>query len=428
MSEAPARIEDGFLVGAAFAADRDVREIFELLDRNGEEVRIVGGAPRDALLGAPVREIDFATTALPGVVTARAQAAGLKTVPTGVEHGTVTLVLHGKPYEITTLREDIATDGRRAVVRFGRSFEHDASRRDFTVNALSVSSDGRLHDYVGGLADLARRRVCFIGDAATRIREDYLRSLRFLRFCAQFGEGAPDVEALAAILANRDGLARLSRERVRSELMKLLLGRRSVEICRLMSDIGLMASLLGGVVYCERLPRFLELEDALESPPDVVARLAALTTVVFEDGERLRDRLRLSNADRDRLVQAGRLLPALHGRDAPPEREEMLELLFHWGRRACADALFLACAEAGDLANRAAWIAALRALPALTEPKLPFGGADVVARGVAPGQGVGVVLKDLQARWIRAGFPKDAGTISRLLDEATETVRNARKP
>ncbi len=196
--------------------------VLAALDAPGEETRLVGGAVRDALLGRPVADIDLATTLLPEAVVARANAAGLKPVPTGIAHGTVTVVAEGEPFEVTTLREDIETDGRHAVVRFGRDFGHDAARRDFTVNALSVTPDAYVHDTVGGLADLAAARVRFIGEARQRIREDYLRVLRFFRFHARYGAGDPDPEGLAASIEARDGLALLSRERVRGELLKLL--------------------------------------------------------------------------------------------------------------------------------------------------------------------------------------------------------------
>src|SRR6202522_1587834 len=197
--------------------------VLGLLDGNGEEARVVGGAVRNALLRIPTGDIDIATTSLPTEVVRRAKAAGIKSVPTGLEHGTVTLVVDGQPFEVTTLRQDIETFGRKAKVAFGRDWKIDAERRDFTMNALSISRDGMVHDYVDGLADLKARRVRFIGDPARRIAEDYLRILRFFRFQASYAHGAPDPAGLAACIAARRGLDMLSRERLRAELMKLLI-------------------------------------------------------------------------------------------------------------------------------------------------------------------------------------------------------------
>ena len=413
-----AQLVDGRLAGAQFLNDARVRTIFELLDRGGEEVRVVGGAPRDALLGVCAREIDFATTALPGVVEARAAASGFRTLPIGIEHGTVTVLVDGSPFEVTTLREDVTTDGRRATVRFGRSFEQDALRRDFTINALSVRSDGRLFDYVGGVPDLLARRLRFIGDPRTRIREDFLRSLRFLRFHSQFGEGEPDPEAIAAILAERDGLDQLSRERVRAEVMKLLTGARASETAALISEMGLLQNLSGGVGYPARLAKTIAVEGSLGAAPDAILRLAALCVLVTEDADRLQVKLRLANRERERLAAASRALVPLHGREGPPAEDELRAKIYLEGRSACADAVILAFAESRGAARQDDWLTALRFVLNETEPKQPFSGADVLARGVSAGREIGAILKDLQARWIRAGFPKDAASIKRLLDEA----------
>ena len=220
--------------------EKPLAELLAVLDRDGEEARVVGGAVRNALLGLPHGDIDIATTALPAEVTRRAQAAGFKAVPTGVDHGTVTVVIEGRPFEVTTLREDVETFGRHATVKFGRDWKRDAQRRDFTMNGLSLSPDGEVHDHVGGVADLKARRVRFIGDAATRIAEDYLRILRFFRFHAYYGEGHPDAEGLHAVIAARAGLEQLSRERVRMELMKLLLAPHAVPVLAVMAEAGLL--------------------------------------------------------------------------------------------------------------------------------------------------------------------------------------------
>ena len=222
--------------------------LLDVLDRDGEEARVVGGAVRNALLGEPVGEIDVATTAVPDEVMRRAAAAGFKPVPTGVDHGTVTVVIDGTPFEVTTLREDVETFGRHARVAFGRDWQRDAERRDFTMNALYAARDGTVHDHVGGLDDLKERRVRFIGDPARRIAEDYLRILRFFRFHAAYGDGGhPDAAGLSACIAARDGLETLSRERVRAEMLKLLVATHAVPALVSMSEAGLLVAVLGGV-------------------------------------------------------------------------------------------------------------------------------------------------------------------------------------
>src|SRR3954469_6343644 len=232
---------------AAWLRDAPLRDLLAVLDGGGEEARVVGGAVRNAMLAEPIGEIDVATTALPREVIRRAQAAGFKAVPTGIEHGTITVVVHGQPFEVTTLREDVETFGRHAKVAFGRDWKRDAERRDFTMNALSAARDGTLFDYVGGLADVAARRVRFIGEPAKRIAEDYLRILRFFRFHAAYGEGVPDADGLAACIAGRSGLERLSRERIRMELMRLLAAKGALPALVVMAESGLLDRVLAGV-------------------------------------------------------------------------------------------------------------------------------------------------------------------------------------
>src|SRR5271167_3579862 len=223
--------------------------VLELLNSDGEEARVVGGAVRNALLNIPSGDIDIATTALPEEVIRRAKAAGIKSVPTGIEHGTVTLVIDGQPFEVTTLREDTETFGRKAKVAFGRDWVVDAERRDFTINGLSVDADGVVHDHVGGLEDIASQRVRFIGDPGKRIAEDYLRILRFFRIHAAFGAGEPDRAGYLACIAARAGLKTLSAERVRMEMMKLMVAQGAAPAVAAMADGGLLLSILGGVAY-----------------------------------------------------------------------------------------------------------------------------------------------------------------------------------
>src|SRR3981081_639876 len=213
--------------------------VLELLDSNGEQARVVGGAVRNALVQIPIGDIDIATTALPDEVIRRAKAAGIKSVPTGIEHGTVTLVVEGQPFEVTTLRQDTETFGRKAKVAFGRDWVRDAERRDFTINGLSVDAGGIVHDHVGGLADIEDKRVLFIGDAKARIAEDYLRILRFFRMHAAYGAGEPDRAGYLACIDGRAGLSNLSAERVRMEMLKLLVAEGALVAVTAMADAGL---------------------------------------------------------------------------------------------------------------------------------------------------------------------------------------------
>ena len=379
------------------------------LDGAGEETRVVGGAVRNTLLGDPVHEIDLATTATPDLVSARAEAAGFKAVPTGVEHGTVTVVVEGTPFEVTTLREDVETHGRRATVRFGRDFEADARRRDFTINALSVTRDGRVHDHVGGLADLGRRRVRFIGDAAARIREDYLRILRFFRFTAEYGDGPPDEEGFAAAVRERHGVAILSRERVRGEFMKLIATRRALEMMKALSDAGFLALFLSGVGDFGRLARAIADEQQEERGPDAVRRLAALAVMTAEDAERLRERLRLSNDEHDRMAALARVVMRLKSIPEPLDAVLVRRLVAEHGVSLLGDALALVNGEPRPRLT----VEASRALARFTSaeeavPVFPFRGADLIARGVAKGPRIGEILARAREAWLAAGCPDDA--------------------
>ena len=403
---------------SALLADPGLARVLALLNGDGEEARVVGGAVRNALMGRPHTDHDVTTTAVPAVVIARAEAAGLRTVPTGIAHGTVTVLVAGRPFEVTTLREDVETDGRHAMIRFGRDFAQDALRRDFTINALSVDVDGRIHDYTGGLDDLAAERVRFIGDPATRIREDYLRTLRFFRFSAEYAAGDLDVAGLAATVAQRDGLARLSRERVRQELLKLVVARRAPEAVAAMSEAGLLVSLLAGVPQPLRFAR----SAAIAPEAGAIPRLAALGAIVPEDAERLRERLKLSNAEATRLATAAEALTRLHGASERPQPRLLRELLFDHGRTGADDGVLLAWAESGAPPDEQGWAAARRFLADTPEPRLPFSGSDLIARGIPAGRPLGAALKRLQAAWIRAGFPQDPHALAGLLEEATREV------
>ena len=402
---------------ARLLAREGVQACLAALDAPGEETRLVGGCVRDALLGATVSDIDLATTHPPGAVIERARAAGIKAVPTGIEHGTVTLVVAGEPHEVTTLREDVETDGRHAVVRFGRDFARDAERRDFTINALSLDARGRLHDTTGGVGDLAAGRVRFIGDAATRLREDALRLLRFFRFHARYGRGAPDADGLAAAIAARDSLDRLSRERVRAEFLKLLLAPRAVEAVATLSETGLLLRILGGVGELGRLAR------CAADPPrlDAIARFAALAVRTSEDADRLQASLRLSRAEHARLADYAATLAVLHDRPVI-EVEAVPALVATHGAGPLRELLTALAGEPRPRVTPAAHAALDRMAEAGTRPTFPVAGADLVARGVPPGRAVGLGLKAARELWLASGCPDDAEARERLIARALEVA------
>jgi poly(A) polymerase len=389
-------------------------ELLALLDRDGEEARVVGGAVRNALLGEPVADVDIATTAPPQEVIRRAKAAHFKAVPTGIDHGTVTVVIDKRPFEVTTLREDVETYGRRAKVSFGRDWRRDAERRDFTINALFAGRDGKLYDFVGGLDDIAARRVRFIGDPASRIAEDYLRILRFFRFHAAYGHGALDPAGLHACITARRGLDQLSRERVRMEMLKLVLARHAVATLAVMTETGLIETVLGGVPLLASLSNMIKLETELSLPADPVRRFGALAVRIVEDAERLRERLRLANAEHERLAAMAdgwwRIVPA----DEVPARA----LLYRLGPQQFTDRVLLAWSRSPAGAGDAAW-RALATLPARwSAPVFPLKAADFIARGLAKGPALGKAMRAAETLWIAAGFPADAAALNEIADAA----------
>ncbi|HYF55600.1 MAG TPA: CCA tRNA nucleotidyltransferase [Salinarimonas sp.] len=393
---------------ARLVARARVARLLAALNRDGEEARVIGGAVRNTLLGRAVTDVDITTTAPPERTTALAEAAGFKAVPTGIEHGTVTVIVRGEPFEVTTLREDVETDGRHARVRFGRSFEADARRRDFTINALSLSADGTLHDPVGGLADLAARRVRFIGDPARRIAEDYLRVLRFFRFHAEYGEGPLDPGGLAAAIRAQGALARLSRERVRAEILKLVAARRAPAVVAEVATAGIVARVLGVVGEPGRLAR--------AGRGDPVRALAAYAVLVEEDAERLAERLRLSNAEAARLGAFARALAALRAPDPPLDEAAIRRVAALHGPGALADALAALAGEPRPALTPEAEAAAARfASGDEPAPALPLRGGDLTARGVPAGPRIGALMGEARALWLAGGCRTGAPERERLL-------------
>jgi tRNA nucleotidyltransferase/poly(A) polymerase len=393
--------------------------VLGLLNSDGEEARVVGGAVRNALLKIPLGDIDIATTASPDEVVRRAKAAGIKSVPTGIDHGTVTLVVDGQPFEVTTLREDTETFGRKAKVAFGRDWAADAKRRDFTINGLSVDADGVVHDHVGGLEDIAARRVRFIGDPDQRITEDYLRILRFFRIHAAYGTGEPDRAGYLACIAARAGLASLSAERVRMEMLKLMIADGAADAILAMADSGLLLSILGSVAYTGPFAAMIAAERVLGLKPDAVRRLGALAVAVTEDARRIATRLRLSNAETKALDSMGHRWWRLAGMDEATARRRLYRL----GAERYRDRLLLAWARAGGNADAARW----RELATLPErwsaPKFPLKAADFIARGIAEGPALGHVLTLAEDAWLAANFPLDDAALKTIADQTVTRFR-----
>ena len=401
---------------AVFPFADQLARLLDVLDRDGEEARVVGGAVRNALIDAPVHEVDIATTAVPDEVVRRAKAAGFKPVPTGIDHGTVTIVVEKHPFEVTTLRTDVETFGRHAKVAFGRDWREDALRRDFTMNALSATRDGTVYDYTTGLADLDARRVRFIGDASKRIAEDYLRILRFFRFHAAYGaSGHPDPDGVAACIAARDGLAQLSRERLRMEMLKLVVAPHATATLADMDHAGLTLRILGGVTYLAAFENMAKVEAACGLAPDATRRLGALAVMIPEDALRLHERLRLANHERDRLVAMGQ-----DWRIVAPDKGERAAraLVYRNGPEAFVDQALLAWARSEASAHDPAW-RELVALPQrFTAPVFPLKADDFMKRGVAKGPALGAALRAAEEAWIAADFPVDRAALDQIADKA----------
>jgi poly(A) polymerase len=387
--------------------------VLELLNGDGEEARVVGGAVRDALLKIPVGDIDIATTALPTEVIRRAKAAGIKSVPTGIEHGTVTLVVDAQPFEVTTLRQDIETFGRKAKVAFGRDWVSDAQRRDFTINGLSVDAGGVVHDHVGGLDDVAARRVRFIGDPNQRIAEDYLRILRFFRIHAAYGAGEPDRAGYLACIRGRKGLANLSAERVRMEMLKLMVAEGATGAIAAMVDGGLLLPVFGGVAYVGPFTAMIAAERQLGLKADAVRRLGALAVSVTEDARRVAMRLRLTNAETKALDSMGHRWWRLAGMDEATARRRLYRL----GADRYRDRLMMAWARAGGDTDSAHW-QELATLPERwSAPIFPLKAADFIGRGIAEGPALGQVLALAEDAWLAADFPLDQPAVKNIADQ-----------
>lgn len=398
------------------------RAVLAALSDAGIMTRFVGGCVRDALLKRPIADIDLATPARPEEVMSALDKAVIKAVPTGIVHGTITAVVNslGPPrhFEITTLRRDVETYGRHAKVAFGADWAEDAARRDFTINAIYLDLDGMLHDPVGGLADLVAHRVRFVGEPAKRIAEDVLRVLRYYRFEARFGRGIGDAEARAACRAAVPLLPKLSAERIASELLRLLAVPDPVPSLRIMDEDGVLAPILPEATRLDRLERLVTLEPA----PDPLRRLAALVEVDGPGAEAIAERLRLSNAERDRLAGLARPWSLDPAGDARAQRRAIYEISAERYRDlalllAAEGAVGDAClAELLDVAEN--W----------TPPRFPLAGRDITALGIPPGPRVGQLLAEVQRWWEAGDFAAGRAGCLEKLRELVETERRGAPP
>ncbi|MGV8938913.1 MAG: CCA tRNA nucleotidyltransferase [Allorhizobium sp.] len=393
--------------------DPALTRIMTLINADGGEGRVVGGAVRNSLMGLEVGDIDMATTLLPQTVIERAKAADIKAVPTGIDHGTVTLVLDGRGFEVTTLRRDVATDGRHAAVAFGTDWQVDAERRDLTINALYVDQAGEVIDLLGGIADIETKTVRFIGDAEARIAEDYLRVLRFFRFFALYGSGRPDADGLRASARAKGQLSTLSAERVWSELKKLLSAEDPGRALLWMRQSGVLGEILPETEKwgIDAIPGLVAAEKALGWSPDPLLRLGSIVPKNAERLKALAARLRLSKAEAAFLDQFAR---------APAVPEGVTDIafdrmLYEHGTDGIAAQLRLdlalarakAVTEAAALARAGRLSSLLSRAEAFSKPEMPVGGADVLAAGIAAGPEVGRLLGQLEIQWMQSNFTLD---------------------
>ena len=390
------------LPAAPWRTRRGMDRLLRTLDAEGGATRFVGGCVRDTLLGLEVSDVDLATRLAPEEVMRRLGRARIKAVPTGLAHGTVTAVVNGRPVEVTTLRRDVATDGRRATIAYTEDWREDAARRDFTINALSADPDsGEIFDYFGGLDDLADRRVRFIGDPLVRIAEDHLRILRFFRFHARFGAGEPDPRGVEACAARANDLMALSRERIADELLKLLALDDPVATVRLMIVRGIFRPVLPEIADSARLEALVAAERDAGIAPDAIRRLAALLPEDPETAASVAARLRLSKRQARKLASAA---------DVHLDAPEVLA--YEIGAEEAVDRFLLEGRTDLDLAALLGW----------QRPRLPLSGGELIAMGLEAGPVVARTMQAVEREWVRAGFPADKAQVramaQRYVDQA----------
>lgn len=402
---------------------KELQAVLDILSRDGESARVVGGAVRNGLIGAPISDIDIATTNLPHQTMKKAEAAGFGAVPTGIDFGTVTIVVNDYPFEVTTLRADVETDGRRAKVEFGRDWKRDAARRDFTINALYCDAGGEIYDEVGGLDDIKTRTLRFIGNAEDRICEDYLRILRFFRFFAWYGKGRPDSDGLKASAKLKDGLNRLSVERIWSELKKLLSAPDPSRSLLWMRQTGVLTTILPesekwGI---DAIHGLVDLEKNKGWLPDPMLRLEAIVPPDLSRMKTLAGRLKISNEEKKRLVKWADTAEIL-----PQTSDFALKKALYLGnRQGIVDRLYLDLAgmRTKAIGDDQALLASghLARLADVAQgwqsPVFPLSGQDLIAAGIAPGPAVGQKLRELENHWIDSGFKTGRNDLLKLITD-----------
>lgn len=398
------------LSSESWLKDPALRRVFAALAAAGGEARVAGGAVRNSLLGEPVNDIDIATTLTPERIIAAGEKARLGVHPTGIAHGTITLVTGGKPFEVTTLRVDVETYGRKARVAFTGDWEADARRRDFTMNALYCSGDGKIYDPTMGYRDILKKKVRFVGEPAARIKEDYLRILRFFRFHARYGAGAPDAKGLAACIKYKSKLQELSSERIRQELFKLLEAKRASETIKLMAARNVLKVLFAPIVDLGAFARMAKIDAAHGFTPDALLRFVLIAKAPLA----LRESLRLTNAEMKRLE-------AIMGHSAPHPSlrdKERRAVLYRLGAPLWRDMVRLAWAQSKERPSAKAWAGLLAFADEWAIPRFPLSGQDLLARGLKPGPEVGHELARLEDWWIASDFTEHKDTLLRKLEAA----------
>jgi poly(A) polymerase len=374
--------------------------------------RFVGGAVRNVLLGWPVNDIDIAVPMPPEETLKRLEVGGIKAVSTGFEHGTVTAIVNGWPFEVTSLRRDIATDGRHAIVAYTDDWEEDSARRDFTMNALYANAEGEIFDYHGGVDDLLAGRVRFVGDAGQRIREDYLRILRLFRFHAWYGKGDMDPEALRAAADAKTGLAQLSGERIAKEILRLLESQNPVPSLRLMAASGVLSQFLPYALQLPRLENLVLIEAENRFAPDPILRLAALLPDEEDVARAVAERLKLSGADRDRLEN---LAMAQEKIPAQLSAADVRRLLYRIGAARFRDQVLLSWASAPRGAAAIQWRMLWSIADGWERPRFPLTGREAMAAGLAEGPAVGRALAAVETWWLEQDFlPDEAALLEKL--------------
>ncbi len=387
------------LSNAAWLNEPRLQELMRVLTAAGGEVRVAGGAVRNSLLGEPISDVDLATTLLPQDVMRICKVAGFGVHPTGLEHGTITVVNRHQPFEVTSLRRDVETDGRRAVVAFTTDWREDAQRRDFTINAIYCDATGKIYDFTDGYADILRNRIRFVGAASARIKEDYLRILRFFRFHARYGKGAPDKIGLAACVKLKSGLQKISAERLRQEMFKLLLAPKAVATLKVMAASGILKTILPFTEDWRVLGRL---------PLDPVLRLFVLAKLP----EGLKERLRLSNEEALRIAN----LTAAPDLSPKFRDSEQRVMLYQLGAERWSDTVQVAWAKSRAKLDEAKWQALLELPSHWPIPKFPVSGRDLAALGISSGPVMGEMLSELEDWWVASDFKPSREELLKRID------------